>query len=68
MPRTCSSCHSTQGPFARTFVGFRRTGKYIFTCKPDERGDTPAKRLAPIQACQARRLKLIEEGLFTSTP
>jgi hypothetical protein len=31
--RVCGNCGNTQGPFDKTFVGFRKTGRWVFTCK-----------------------------------
>lgn len=62
MKRTCNTCGHTQGPFARLFVGDRKTGKYIFTCPipvKDKEGKpvADAKRKEIAMACNNRRDK-----------
>lgn len=60
--RVCGNCGSLQGPYDRLFVGFRKTGHWVFTCKvpmkhPDGTRTTDKQRLAAINACAERRAK-----------
>src|SRR6478736_2115284 len=61
-PRTCGNCGNTQGPFDKLFIGFRKTGRWVFTCpipKKDANGKplTDAQRRELAMACINRREK-----------
>ena len=58
-PRTCGNCGNTQGPFDKVFVGFRKTGRWVFTCRvplkgPDGKRLPDAKRAELAIACTQR--------------
>lgn len=60
--RACQNCGKTQGPFDKEFVGFRKTGRWIFTCHVpvryiDGRRIPDAKRAETAKACTDRRSK-----------
>lgn len=60
--RTCGCCGSKQGPFDREFVGFRKTGVFLFTCKlpvrdADGRRVADSKRREAAMLCSNRREK-----------
>lgn len=60
--RVCGTCGSTQGPFDSIFIGYRKTGIYLFTCpitarEADGRPVTEAKRKEIAMACNNRREK-----------
>lgn len=60
--RICGNCGSLQGPYDRYFVGYRKTGHYIFTCHvpmrdADGKHTTDKVRLAAVRACNDRREK-----------
>lgn len=60
--RVCGNCGSTQGPYDRLFVGFRKTGRWIFTCRipqKDAEGKrtTDKQRLDAVRECNERREK-----------
>ena len=61
MNRVCMSCGSPQGPFAKLFIGDRKTGGYIFTCPmpvPKEgKPVTDEQRKQAAMACNNRRDK-----------
>lgn len=65
MPKTrrvCGNCGSLQGPYDRYFVGYRKTGHYIFTCRiplldADGKRTTDKVRLDAVRACNDRREK-----------
>ena len=56
MKRKCMNCGNPTGPFDRYFVGFRKTGQWVFYC-PTERKLPAEKRAAQSQACNNRREK-----------
>jgi hypothetical protein len=45
MTRQCGTCGNTQGPFDRIFVGFRKTGMWLFYCQTPKKltGEEAAK-------------------------
>jgi hypothetical protein len=53
--RMCG-CGNKQGPFDKLWVGYRKTGRWIFTC-PDPKDKTPEKRAEAAKACTERREK-----------
>ena len=60
--RKCGNCGNPQGPFDTLFIGFRKTGQWVFTCpipKKDADGkpltDNARRELA--MACTNRREK-----------
>lgn len=60
--RVCGNCGSTQGPYDRYFVGYRKTGHYIFTCRvplvdAEGKRTTDKVRLEAVRACNDRREK-----------
>lgn len=60
MARTCGNCQSRQGPFDRAFVGFRRTGQNVYTCRVPQKNldgtrTTEKQRIDSIHACHARK-------------
>ena len=62
MNRVCGTCGSKQGPFDREFIGFRKTGVLVFTCKlpvRDAEGKRvpDAKRREAAMVCSNRREK-----------
>lgn len=58
----CGNCGTTQGPFDRLWIGFRKTGQWIVTCH-DPKKETPEKRAEVAKACTARR-----EAKYASAP
>lgn len=62
MPRVCATCGNTQGPFSRIFVGFRKTGQWLYTCPvplkdADGKPIADSKRKEIAAACNNRREK-----------
>jgi len=60
--RVCGTCGNTQGPFSRIFVGFRKTGVWLYTCPvplkdADGKPIPEATRKAVAAACNNRREK-----------
>lgn len=55
--RVCMTCGNTQGPFAKEYVGDRKTGQWIFTCKPGADGLPADQRRIPVVECLTRRAK-----------
>ena len=60
--RKCGNCGNTQGPFDKIWVGFRKTGRWIFVCKvpmKDAEGKPvrPEKRAELAMECTKRAEK-----------
>lgn len=56
MTRVCENCGNTQGPFARIFVGFRKTGRWLTYCPIPAKG-TPEELTKMALACTERAEK-----------
>jgi hypothetical protein len=55
--RVCGNCGNMQGPYDRLFIGYRKTGRWIFTCKVPSRPATDKQRQDAVKACNDRREK-----------